>query len=94
MQPECRYDSPITGEPITSWAKRTEDLAKHNCEPYDPARKQDYLKRMADNDARLDKAMGETAEEFVEKLPTKQRGQLQSELTEQGYGLDYSRSTL
>lgn len=93
VQPECSYDSPITGEPITSWEKRREDLAKHECVPYDSAQKDDYLRRVADDDATLDKAIEATAEEFVEKLPNKQRGQLQSELTEQGYGLDYSRST-
>jgi hypothetical protein len=28
VQGECRYDSPIDGRPITSWAQRKDDLAR------------------------------------------------------------------
>lgn len=90
-QQECRYDSPITGEPIDSWAKRREDLAKHNCVPYDPEQKTDYMNRIKDSERQLDKALDESVEEVFEKLPTKQRGILASEVTEQGKTLDYAR---
>ena len=87
------YDSPIDGRPITSWAQRREDLVRHNCEPYDPDRKSDYLRRQQDAAAALDQSIEDTVERAIEKMPTKKRGQLFSELTEQGKNLQYTRST-
>lgn len=90
-QPECRYDSPVDGTPIDSWAKRREDLAKHGCSPYDPGQKTDYLNRIKESERQLDKSLDESTEEIFEKLPTKQRGILASEVTEQGKDLAYTR---
>jgi hypothetical protein len=92
-QPECRYDSPVDGTPITSWAKRQDDLARNNCQPYDPAMKQDYLRRQAESDCEIEQAVGETVEEVIEKMPTQQRGKLYSELVEQGTDLSFNRAT-
>ncbi len=78
------YDSPVTGEPVTSWASRREDLAKHGCEAYDPGRKQDYHRRITESESALDKQVEETVEEAIHKMTTGQRGKLYSELTEQG----------
>lgn len=87
------YDSPIDGKPITSWAAREEDLKRNNCRPYDPEMKTDYQNRIKEADAKLDQAVEATVEEFIEKLPTQKRGQLQSELLDQSFDTAYARST-
>ena len=90
-QQECRYDSPIDGTVIDSWAKRRNDLAKHNCQEYDPEMKTDALNRVKDKERTLDKQVDETVERIFEKMPTKQRGRLASEVQEQGVGLTFER---
>lgn len=93
-QPECRYDSPIDGKHVTSWAQRREDLARSGCRPYDPEMKTDYLNRVKREDAELDRSIEAHVEEVVEKMPTAKRGQLASELTEQRMSVEYARKTL
>jgi hypothetical protein len=93
-QPECRYDSPVTGEPITTWAQRQEDLKRNNCRPYDPEMKTDNERRAADQERALDRSIDEHVEATIEKMPTTQRGKLYSELTEQGVDVHYHRTTL
>lgn len=92
-QPECRYDSPVTGEPITSWAQRQNDLAKHNCQPYDPEMKTDYMNRMQEGERALDENIDQTVEAAWEKMPTAKRNQLASELVERGTDLICTRGT-
>lgn len=93
VQPDCCYDSPIDGRPITSWAARKEDLARSGCEPYDPGRKQDAARRQQDMDAALDRSVEQTVEAAITKMPTKQRAKLASELIDQGSTLEYTRGT-
>ena len=91
--PDVCYDSPIDGKPITSMAAREEDLKRNNCRPYDPMRKDDYIRRQADSRKELDAAVDATVEESIAKMPTAKRAKLWSEVTEQGVGLDFQRST-
>jgi hypothetical protein len=92
-QPECHYTSPIDDRPITSWAQRREDLAKHNCEPYDPDRKTDYTNRLKREDEAIDKSIHAHVEEAVEKMPSAKRAKLASDLIDKGTGLEYTRGT-
>ncbi len=85
------YDSPIDGSHITSWSKREEDLKRNGCRPYDPGMKQDYERGIKEADASLDKSIHQHVERAIEKMPTKQRGKLYSELTEQGTELGFQR---
>lgn len=87
------YDSPIDGTPITSWAARRNDLATHGCREYDPGMKTDYHQRIKDSEAALDRAVDTHVEASIEKMPTKQRAKLYSELTEQGVSAEVVRST-
>lgn len=91
--PDVCYDSPIDGSPITSWDKRREDLKRNGCREYDPEMKRDYHRNLKESEAKLDKAIESTVEEAIEKLPTRKRAQLHSELTEQGMTADVVRST-
>lgn len=85
------YDSPIDGKPITSWAARQDDLARSGCRPYDPEMRKDAERHRKEADELLDKAIDATVEESIEKMPSKKRGALLSELTEQGADLGYTR---
>jgi hypothetical protein len=87
------YDSPIDGRPITSWDARQEDLKRSNCRPYDPEMKTDAARFRKEQDAALDQSIDAHVEQAIEKMPTAQRGKLYSELTSQGIGLDYTRTT-
>ena len=78
------YDSPIDGTPITSWAARANDLARHGCRPYDPGMRQDHERRLAENEQKLDQSIHQQVERTVEKMSTKQRGQLWNEMTRAG----------
>ncbi len=85
------YDSPVTGEPITSWAKRQEDLKRTNSVPYDPGMKQDHERKLKEAEVALDKSIDQHVERAIEKMPTAKRGKLYSELTEQGTSLGLQR---
>lgn len=85
------YDSPITGQPITSWAQRTEDLKRNDCIPYEEGMKQDHERRIQESDTSLEKSIEQHVERSIEKMSTKQRGKLYSELTEQGTSLEFAR---
>lgn len=92
-QQECRYESPRTGQPITSWAERRNDLAKHGDIPYDPGMLEDNTRRLKESETALEKAVDEHVEATWSKMDTQTRGKLYSELTEQGVTADYHRST-
>ena len=89
--PDVCYDSPIDGSPITSWAKREEDLKRHDCRPYDEGMKQDYLRSQEESQKSLDKSIEQHVERSIEKMDTKTRGKLYSELTEQHLAADIRR---
>ena len=89
---DISYDSPIDGKPITSWAARAEDLARSGCRPYCPEMKKDAERRRNEAETALDQAVEATVEEAVEKMPTKQRGALFHELTEQAPDVMYHRT--
>lgn len=93
-QPECRYDSPIDGRPITTWAQRRDDLARSNCRPYDPEMKTDYQARVQASARALDESVGQSVEEAIAKMPTATRAKLYSELTEQGAHLNLERRSV
>lgn len=87
------YDSPIDGRPITSWQARQEDLKRNGCREYDPEMKTDQARRLKDSEAALDRTVDEAVESAIERMPTAKRGQLYSELTEQGVTADVIRTT-
>lgn len=93
VQPNVCYDSPVTGEPITSMAQRREDLARHNCQDYDPMMKDDYLRRQKESADHLDQSIDRHLDETWEKMPTATRGKLASEVVEQGLTAEYQRGS-
>lgn len=92
-QAECRYDSPIDGTPITSWSQRREDLARHNCQEYDPQMKTDYLRRQKESEQALEREVDESVEKAIAQMPYRERARLHSELVEQGMTAEVERLT-
>ncbi len=80
VQQDIHYQSPVTGEVITSKAKRDQDLAKHNCIEYDPGMKQDYQRRIADEEARIEKNVDQTVDQFFDALPARKKEKLLAEV--------------
>jgi putative FmdB family regulatory protein len=80
VQADICYDSPVTGKAITSKQARIEDLARHNCRPYDPEMKTDYQRRIADDEKKLDKAVDETIDRTIAAMPARKREKLEAEL--------------
>ena len=87
------YDSPIDGRPITNWQARQEDLKRNGCREYDPEMKRDFHQRLKDSESALDKTVDTHVEASIEKMPTKQRAKLYSELTQEGVSAEVVRST-
>lgn len=93
-QSDCRYDSPIDGTPITSHAQRIEDMKRHNCIEYEPGMKQDQERRVAEDDAKLDRSIEQHVERVIEKMPTKQRNKLASDILDKGETIEHVRQTV
>lgn len=89
---DIRYDSPIDGRPITSEKARREDLARHNCRPYDPEQKKDYHRRIERDQQALDASIDDTIDREWGKMPTRKREQLAGELLN-GADLGVARGT-
>lgn len=86
------YDSPIDGRPITNKQARIEDLARSGCIEYDPGVKQDYQRRITRDEQDLDAKVDSFLEAEIEKMPTRKKERLASEL-ESGIHPEYDRTT-
>lgn len=89
-QRECVYDSPVDGRPITSWAQRRDDLARHGCQEYDPGMKQDYHRRLEREQNELERRVDATVEAAVDKMSVRKREALQNDL-DRGANAEYLR---
>ena len=92
VQPNICYDSPITGQPITSKQKRDEDLARHGCIPYEEGMKQDHHQRLKDSERHLDKSVDEYVDRAIAQMPARKKEKLVAEL-EGGMTADVARIT-
>jgi len=90
MQPWDRYVSPASGKVITSYAERKKDMAETGCVDYEPSLKNDVTSHWKREEAKLEKAMDETVESEIEKMPIRKREKLAEELTS-GADCEYTR---
>jgi hypothetical protein len=74
------YESPTTGRMITNMSQRREDMAQSGCFEYEPGIRQDADRRVAEDDIKLDKLVDETFDSELEKMPTKKRERLETEM--------------
>lgn len=80
VQADICYDSPVTGEPVTSKQKRVEDLKRNGCIEYDPGMKQDYQRRIKDDEKRMDAKVDAFVEQQFSQMPARKLERLESEL--------------
>lgn len=90
IQPWDYYVSPTTGQPITSYKQRREDMARSNCVDYEPSLLEERDRKLRNDELRLDKAVDATVEEAIEKMPNRKRERLANEL-ESGADIEISR---
>ena len=80
VKQDCHYESPIDGRPITNYRERREDMKRSGCVEYDPGVKQDYHKRIVNEEKELDKRVDETVEREVSKMSPRKLEILESEM--------------
>lgn len=74
------YQSPTTGKWITSRTERREDLKRSNCVEYEPSMVQEQERRIAREEAELDRKVEEHVEETLSLMPTRDRERVMSEV--------------
>ena len=74
------YESPIDGRIIEGRAQRREDLKRNGCREYDPGMKQDAQRNNQENNAQLDRIIGESVERMYNQLSDTKRKQLDREM--------------
>lgn len=81
---DCRYDSPIDGQPITTHAARREDLKRNDCVEYDPEMKKDASRKQRERTEQFEAAVDETVAKEIAKMPAKKKAKLVQEVVHQG----------
>ena len=74
------YESPIDGRIIEGRAQRREDLKRNGCREYDPGMKQDAKRNNQENNAQLDRIIGESVERMYNQLSDTKRKHLDREM--------------
>jgi len=78
---KVEYTSPVDGRPVLTKQARLNDLARHDCIPYEPGMRQDAERRRQDADRALDAAVDATVESEIHRMPARKREQLAAELS-------------
>lgn len=73
------YQSPVTGEWIEGKVARRNDLARHDCVPYDEGMKQDSATRKAHQEQELERGIDETIDAEISKMPAHKKELLEQE---------------
>ena len=92
ISPDVHYESPVDGRVINSKHARLEDMARHNCVEYDPAMKQDHMRRIKASDDTIAKKIDRHFDAEIDAMPTRKRELLEQELRS-GADLEFTRGT-
>ena len=74
------YQSPTTGKWITGKAQRREDMAVSGCVDYEPSLATEQQKRIAREDADLEKKVDEHVEKTIYEMPVEKKEKLAAEM--------------
>jgi putative FmdB family regulatory protein len=74
------YQSPTTGRIITSKTQRREDITASGCVDYEPSLIEHQAKRVAREDAELDKKVDEHIEKTIYEMPAAKKERLAAEI--------------
>lgn len=80
VRQDVHYRSPVDGREITTYQEHINDLARHDCVPYEPGIKQDQERNEKAREAALEAAVDETVEREVSKMPPRKLEKLTEEL--------------
>jgi putative FmdB family regulatory protein len=81
------YQSPASGKWITSRAERREDLRATNCVEWEPGMKEEHQKRLAAEDAALDRKVEDHVEKEILSMPAAKRERLANEVESLDVGI-------
>lgn len=81
------YQCPVTGSWVEGRRAHTENLKRHGCRVLESGETEAFRKGRAQEEARLDKSVDATVEQFYETLPTEKREALATAVQS---GLDVS----
>lgn len=84
------YQSPTTGRIISSKSQRREDMAASGCVDYEPSLIEHQAKRVAREDAELDKKVDEHIEKTIYEMPTEKKERLAAEV--EHFDVDVTRN--
>ena len=74
------YESPITGEVITSARQRNNEMKEHGCVDYEPSIKDEADRRVKEDERKLDKLVDETVDHEISVMEPRKREKLFEEL--------------
>jgi len=74
------YESPITGEVISTVRQRENEMKEHDCVDYEPSLRGEADKRVREGEAKLEKMIDETVDHEISTMPAKKREKLFEEL--------------
>lgn len=86
------YLSPVDGRLIDSRAKRREDLRANGAREWDSGMKEEFSRRTAEEDSRLEASVEHTIDSAIANLPARKRELLAAEM-ENGIDATIERST-
>lgn len=75
------YESPVVpGKIIHGRRQHEEHLRETGCRILEPGESQAHMKKLQQDEEKLDKALDETADELIAKMPTDKRDRLAAEM--------------
>jgi hypothetical protein len=80
VRPDVNYESPVDGRPITNYQEHLEELARTDTVVYEPGIKQDQERNARLREEALDRAVDETVDREIAKMPAVKREKLVAEL--------------
>ena len=84
------YQSPTTGKWITGKAQRREDMSASGCVDYEPSLIEEQNRRVAREDAELDKKVDEHVEKTIYEMPIEKKEKLAAEV--EHFDVDVTRN--
>ena len=84
------YESPITGEVITTYRQREQEMKKHGCVDYEPTIRNDIDNKIKRDEAKLDKLVDETIDHEISQMDSRKRELMEQELNA-GADITYER---
>jgi len=84
------YESPVSGETITTHRQRAADMKDHGCVEYEPSLKEESKRLALEADRKLDIEVDKTVDKFVHSLSSDEQGRFEQEMNA-GVDVEFER---